>query len=45
MAIPLIGDPYTVVPGKPVTVDNTPIEIRTSNSQTEVVVGTIAISL
>ncbi|EUC39034.1 hypothetical protein COCCADRAFT_32067 [Bipolaris zeicola 26-R-13] len=38
----VIGGSYTVAPGKPVTVGNTPVEIRNSNSQMEVVVGTIA---
>ncbi|KAJ6286359.1 hypothetical protein J3E71DRAFT_396704 [Bipolaris maydis] len=41
----VIGGSYTVIPGKPVTVINTPIEIRTSNSQAEVIFGTITISL
>jgi hypothetical protein len=41
----VIGSSYTIVPGKPITVDNTLFEIRTSGSYTEMVVGTAVIPL
>ncbi|KAF1943130.1 hypothetical protein EJ02DRAFT_465220 [Clathrospora elynae] len=41
----MIGDSITLTPGQTVTVDDTPIVIRTSGGRTEVIVGTTIIPL
>ena len=41
----VIGDSYTLAPGQTIIVDDTPMRIRTSGGNTEVVIGTAVIPL
>ena len=41
----VVGGSYTITPGKTFMVDNTPVEIRTSDGKTEAVIGTTVIPL